>query len=424
MKDPFDILRAELVQAADRTALPAPRERWGWLRRPSRPVAVLLAALVIAGSAAAAVFSFGSASQPLVGKVPGAITPASLAGYRYALTVIPGLGAGAGGWQSFIVYSRRGITSHEFSPVAGYPTATSPLFTSSGFPDRFARGETVAYVLTSPQVFAVWIGSRTIRTFSSRDLPTGDRAAVFFIPAKGPVPIPILPLDRSGQVIAIASPRPASAGPRGASGAMLTPRPTQPTGPPPPGPLPLTWMAPNAVTRWWPLPGFTVPYHHPGYHGRTHPGPGVCELAQHGLPALHAEFGHTIATISPDPDALGRLFVSCIDTEYYLHGWPLQAGVLLDGRQPGQVLRPIPGARPVPGQPQMVNLPAGRVPWNYGSPVTADSPQFSLTARRVGNAWLVVQGGSGLVQRRQVLNSLRIGKLDLHRPTSRRAPSQ
>ena len=43
MKDPFDILRAELVSAAERAALPAPRERWGWLRRPSRPMAILLA---------------------------------------------------------------------------------------------------------------------------------------------------------------------------------------------------------------------------------------------------------------------------------------------------------------------------------------------------------------------------------------------
>jgi len=79
------------------------------------------------------------------------------------------------------------------------------------------------------------------------------------------------------------------------------------------------------------------------------------ELAQHGLPALHAEFGHTIATISPVKDALGEVFLSCIDTEYYLHGWPLQVAVLLDGRQPGRVLGPIPGARPVPGEPEMVN---------------------------------------------------------------------
>ena len=41
MKDPFVILRAELVEAAERAALAAPRKRWGWLRRPSRPVADL-----------------------------------------------------------------------------------------------------------------------------------------------------------------------------------------------------------------------------------------------------------------------------------------------------------------------------------------------------------------------------------------------
>ena len=81
----------------------------------------------------------------------------------------------------------------------------------------------------------------------------------------------------------------------------------------------------------------------------------------------------------------------------------------------------IPGARPVPGQPDMVNLPLGRVPLNYDTPISADSPQLSLTAKRVGNAWLVVQGGAGLAQRVQVLNALRITKLDLHHLTSRRA---
>jgi hypothetical protein len=70
----------------------------------------------------------------------------------------------------------------------------------------------------------------------------------------------------------------------------------------------------------------------------------------------------------------------------------------------------------------MVNLPLGRVPLNYDTPISADSPQFSLTAKRVGNAWLVVQGGSGLAQRVKVLNSLRISKLDLHHLTSGGAP--
>ena len=93
MKDPFDILRAELVEAAERAALPVPRKRWGRLRRPSRPVAVLLAALVIAGAGGAAVVSL-STSQPLAGRVPGAITPASLAGYRYTIAVSPRWGPG------------------------------------------------------------------------------------------------------------------------------------------------------------------------------------------------------------------------------------------------------------------------------------------------------------------------------------------
>jgi hypothetical protein len=61
-----------------------------------------------------------------------------------------------------------------------------PIFGGGTGPARLGRGNTVAYVLTSPQVFAVWIGSRTIGTVTSRVLPAGDRAAVLFIPAKGP----------------------------------------------------------------------------------------------------------------------------------------------------------------------------------------------------------------------------------------------
>jgi hypothetical protein len=431
MKDPFDILRAELVDAAERAALPAPRKRWGWLRRPSRPVAILLVALVIAGSAAAAVLSL-SASQPLVGRVPGAITPASVAGYRYTIAVTPAdtnLSAGAAGWDSWIVYGRPGTSGYVGDGAGicpGYPRATNSIFGGgSGLifgggsgPTSFARGETVAYVLTGPQVWAVRIGSRTIRTVSSRSLPVGDRAAVFFVPAKGPVPvffmpgipvgppqgtvppgmrniptIAIVPLDRFGRVIA-----------------------TTRCAPPPAEAPPLTWMAPAAVRRWWPLQGFTVPYQGPGYHAPTSPRPGVCELAQHGLPALHVQFGHTVAWISPVNDALGEVFLSCVDAEYYLDGWPLQVGVLLDGHRPGQVLGPIPGARPVPGQPGMVNLATGQFPSSLFT------RNYGVTAKRFGNSWLVVQGGSGLAQRVQVLNCLRISKLDLHHLPSGRAP--
>ena len=173
----------------------------------------------------------------------------------------------------------------------------------------------------------------------------------------------------------------------------------------------MPWEAPDRLTRWWPL-RFPVPS---GFY-RTHPGPGVCELAQHGLPALHAQFGATITWISPVKDALGEVFLSCIDVGYYLDGWPLLVGVLLDGHRPGQVLGPIPGAGPVPGQPGIVDLAAGQFPSSLFT------RNFGVTAKRLGNAWLVVQGGSGLAQRVQVLNALRISKLDLHHLASGHAP--
>lgn len=416
MNDPFALLRQELVAAAGRAPLPAPSGRRLSLPRRSRPLSIVLAALVITGSAAAAVFSLaGSRSQPLEGKVPGAIEPGSVAGYRYTVTVIPSLAAGTAGWESFITYVGNSSLG---SPLGGgggggYPTPTNPLFGGSCFncggPPN--RGRTVGYVMTSPQVLGLRIGNRTIRTISSPSLPAGDRVAVFFIPGRGPtlvdgwhpgmpvrgymtvrgcpcrhgravsvirkIPfVAILPLDRYGHVIA-----------------------TQFM--PPYGSVPSFWQAPSAVTP---------SNHQPPYHGPSHPGAGVCELKQHGLAALHPEFGHTISTISPAKDALGEVFLSCIDTEYYLHGWPLRVAVLLDGCVPGQVLRPIPGARPIPGQPNMVNLAASLLPG-------------SLTAKRVGNAWLVAEGGTGLKQRIAVLNALQISKLDLHHLTSERTPS-
>ena len=423
MKDPFDILRAELVAAAERAKLAAPRKWSGWHRRPSRPVAIFLVALVIAGSAAAAVLSLSS-SQPLVGRVPGAVTPASLAGYSYTIAVTPGYqSAGRGaGWDSWIVYSRRGTSGYGgvgggFAPGIQRPRTPSSAGGPAGSSARVAarhlyprqhrrvrpnRPTGVGRPDWEPNDPHYQFSRPAERRSSRRLLRPRHRARpVVFIPGlpTGPPPgkhppgmnnihtIRIVPLDRSGQVIATSSCAAPSQAP------------------------PVTWLAPDAVRRWWPLNGFTVPYQGPGYHAPPRPRPGVCELAQHGLPALHVQFGHTVAWISPVNGALGEVFLSCVDAEYYLDGWPLQVGVLLDGHRPGQVLGPIPGARPVPGQPEIVNLATGQFPSSLFS------RNFGVTAKRVGNAWLVAQGGSGLAQRVQVLNALRISKLDLHHVT-------
>jgi hypothetical protein len=126
-------------------------------------------------------------------------------------------------------------------------------------------------------------------------------------------------------------------------------------------------------------------------------------VAAHGLPGLQAQWGHVLATIRPVTNAEGQLFLSCVDTEYFLHGWPLDTAILLDARRPGQTLGAIPGAIPLAGHPGFVNLVLGSGPG-------------SLTAQRIGNAWLVVAGGASVTQRLEVLGALRIAKLVLPAP--------
>ena len=413
----FEHLERQLLetvgQLAPAPAQPANRGRGALarlrrLRSRSHPLLVL-AGFVVSGSAAAAVFSLSaSPSQPLAGRLPQAAGVASARRAEYSITVIPGLSAGGAGWGTSVTYrNARGVAIASGGGGGAYPTASNPVF--AGDTDDFevvgmghrlvsvrrgrTAGATVGYVLTTAEVAAVRVGDRTIRTFTSREIPAGDRAAVFFLPPGAPIlvtgwkpgdptrshftvpgipgsmpairipTLAVLPLDRFGHVI-----------------------PTRPTFPY--GSFYSFWQAPSAIT-----PGNNSP----PYHGPTHPGPGVCQLGQRGLPALRPEWGDTIGTISPVRDSLGELFLSCVDTTYYLHGWPLVGAILLDARAPGHVLGPLPGAIPVAGDPNTVDLEGG-----------------SLTARRTGNAWLVVQGGTGLTMRRQALAAITIAKLDVH----------
>lgn len=140
---------------------------------------------------------------------------------------------------------------------------------------------------------------------------------------------------------------------------------------------------------------------------------GACELAQDGLPVLRAQWGNVVSRIPAIAGVQGEAFLSCIDTEYYLHGWPLEAALLLDACPPGLTLGTLPGARPVPAHPGEVNLALGRFPGD-------------ISAKKLGHAWLVVQGGESRTQRLQVLAALRIQRLrtsDSHRSLyTRRLP--
>jgi hypothetical protein len=349
-------------------------------------VVIGLAAVAFGAAASSASIVASAPSQPLSGRVPGTQLigapqgPVSVAGYRYRIVVEPGLQAGEAGWSSFITYSLHGRGFGE-GGGGGYPTKTWPFVgvTTSGPGGGPApKADVVDYFVTGPSVAAVRFGTRTITTFTSPQLPQGDRAAVFFARASSPAVVPasglrppgrsirLFALDSQGRVIPLRVPR-----------------------------YPIIastfWQAPSA--------GYSS---EPPFTGPDHPLPGVCELSQHGLSALTPEFGHVIKRIRPARTAQGEAFLSCIDTEYYLHGWPLEVAVLLDAQHPGITLGPIPAARPVTGHPLTVNVPAGPFPG-------------ALTARRYGDAWLVVQGGASLAQRLRVLRALQIRRLNLLR---------
>ncbi len=102
------------------------------------------------------------------------------------------------------------------------------------------------------------------------------------------------------------------------------------------------------------------------------------------------------------PGVKGAALLSCVDTEYYFNNWPLQAAILLDARAPGRAPGPLPAASPVPGHPGLVNIALG--------PFLGE-----ITARRLTNAWLLVQGARDLQQRIQVLNALTVAKIKLGR---------
>jgi len=122
-------------------------------------------------------------------------------------------------------------------------------------------------------------------------------------------------------------------------------------------------------------------------------GSGPCALSARGMPALARQWSHVASSITSAPAGLvGRAFVSCIDVEYHLGGWPLDVAVLLDAAHPGSPPAAIPGLDPVPGHTGFFNGPGDF--------------KGEMTATRRGETWLVVAGGSGLAQRLLVLSRL------------------
>lgn len=388
MNDPFDTLRDQLVHAAERIPAPAARRRRWW--RPvwrRHPVALVAAALVVSGSATAAVVSLTSRSAPLTGRVPpvrGPASPRSLAGLRYEITIFPYIEAGQLGWCTNITYTRHGKLEFGSGACGGGPSADRPLFGEILSIDPSPpAGDRVSYVITAPRVAAVHIEhGPTIAARSDPRLPFGFKAVVILQPSTSP-PLAIPP-PGSSVVAALPPPPgpdtgrpPATIHPRALIALDRSGRPL------------VTHRHPRAPrrlpTRFWQVP--------------QSPARGACAIKAARLAGLRAMWGSVLIRIPKLRGLDGPAFLSCVDIEYYLGRSALKAAVLLNARAPGRPPAPLPNAAPARGEPGVVNVRAGS--------------QGDLSARRAGNAWLVVQGGTDVKQRLQVLRALTVAKIKL-----------
>jgi len=358
--------RTLLLRAIDvHEGPPQPRRQRRWWHS-RRFLACGLAVLIGGGSAAAAVIS-SERSQPLSGQFPA--NPGggqSIGRSGYTISVTPQLQAGSIGWCDQVAVGGHTGASCAGTPALGDPIADggSGGFSSQGY----------EYMLTSSQVAAVRIGSGPI-VLTRRDpgAPAGLRVAVIVLRGKAFRQRGLYPrtaLNASGHPIAFLN-------------SSSAPEPT------------LSWKSPMGPAR------------------------GACSLRAPENRGLRPLSGSVLQAVVPDPALLGHVFLSCIDTAYELSaGSPggrtvIVAALLLDAKHPGTPVAPMPGMQRVAGDPAVLNSVSGLT-------ATVDDTSGELgglSARRVGNAWLVVAGGTTLQQRIRVLNELRVGSIDLRPPT-------
>jgi hypothetical protein len=328
-RDPFDLLRDQLVAAAAPEAVRARRaRRW-------RPLVVLAAALALGGTATAtAVLTLGGEdSPPLKGPAP-----ADMFIRHYAISIAPDLAVGETGWCTSLVFGYGAGGSgmaRGCGPAA--PREAAQIAGAGLVSGQRDGGRDTLFRIVDRRVAAVQPeGGRRIVPRADPALPFGWRAVVAFVPVRGherALPAMTL-LDAAGHPISQAPQR--LAGTR-AAGTRRLPS------------VAVDAQAPPSVP---------------------------CAIAHAGLPGLRAVRQKVVRVrLTRAVDVNGRAFRSCSEALFRLDGVALRAAVLVDAGGPGRVPAGLPGARRVAGRPGVV---------------TASGP---LTARRDGHAWLVVAGG-------------------------------
>jgi hypothetical protein len=396
MADYFDRIELQLRDAVGRTARP---RWWTALRMPRthRGVALAIAFALVGGSAATAALLIGQAG--LAGRVPPSVlAPRNGAALAYRVSFAPNLTPGNAGWAGGVElggHARPLPLSFAAALPGSYPTIDLPIDNLSRwlfYWDRRTHTELqglqspVEAFLTAGDVAAVRFDHEVVRTRVVPGLPAGDRLAVIFethAQLANPGPVPVAGVSRPPQAPLLSAlaangrTLPAHVVPDHQSAAPLRPQ-----------------IIPWGPSNYDVEKGYTTVY-------PATPVPGVCAFASPAIPGLEARAGATIDGIEPVRDAEGEALLSCVETAYTLHGSELVAAVLVNGNHPGRRPGSIPGAQPVRGAAGVVNLALGATP-------------AGITGRMVdGRAWIVVEGGTGIAQRLELLRALRVTRLDL-----------
>lgn len=129
-----------------------------------------------------------------------------------------------------------------------------------------------------------------------------------------------------------------------------------------------------------------------------HPTSGACQIELAApFAGLVAEAASVAVGVKPYRSAISGTFASCANTVYHLGEQRLVAAVMLSASDPGAMPRDLPGMRPLSGHAGIVQTPG---------------IEGEMVGRRIPGAWLVVSGGTVLIQRLKLLEDLR-ATLDL-----------
>jgi len=259
----------------------------------------------------------------------------------FNVRLVPSLTVGYVGWCVVIEEGRRTGAS----ACGGPPFSFSPFLEGFGWGSVASRYETMVDV-TTPQVAAIRLDGRVVRTVALPGLPYGLRAARIAFPSGA------LQHRQEGMSVAL-----------DAAG--------QPIAPSPAG-----YERRAPVSSW-------------RYPGR--PAHGVCGLRASGAPEFTIRGGEVLTALRALPDELvGHAFLPCVETEFRFENVPVDAEVLLDAAHPGTRPAPLPDWRPVAGAPGFFGEGAG------------------VTATRYANTWLVARQGSSLAERIRLLRHLTV----------------